>query len=120
MNVAFDEQQMIQYIREASRISKESPVVISKFVTGAREVEVDGVSDGRNVFIGAVIEHVENAGVHSGDATMSIPTITIKEGSRERIMDYARRIARDHLIISYLIIMIHVKKCSVRVITPNA
>src|SRR5437773_2562310 len=98
MNVAFDEQQMIQYIREASRISKEYPVVISKFVTGAREVEVDGVSDGRNVFIGAVIEHVENAGVHSGDATMSIPTITIKEGSRERIMDYARRIARALLI----------------------
>ena len=119
MNVAFDEQQMIQYIREASRISKEYPVVISKFVTGAREVEVDGVSDGRNVFIGAVIEHVENAGVHSGDATMSIPTITIKEGSRERIMDYARRIARALLIKGPFNIQFLVKNGEVQVIECN-
>src|SRR5438876_5654890 len=119
MNVALDEPQMIQYVREASRISKEYPVVISKFVTGAREVEVDGVSDGENVFIGAVIEHVENAGVHSGDATMSIPTLTIKDASRHRVLDYTRRIAKALAIKGPFNIQFLVKNGAVQVIECN-
>src|SRR5207237_6559686 len=82
MIVAFDERQLTEYIEQAARISRDFPVVISKFLSGAREVEVDGVCDGKNVFIGAIVEHVENAGVHSGDATMSIPTLTIGEATR--------------------------------------
>ena len=95
MNVAFNEDQLSGYIREAARVSKENPVVISKFLTGAREVEVDGVCDGSNVFIGAVMEHVENAGVHSGDATMSIPTLSISGIVRYKIISYSRRIATN-------------------------
>src|SRR5436189_4053228 len=98
MNVAFDEKQLTEYIEEAARISKDHPVVISKFLSGAREVEVDGVCDGKNVFIGAIVEHVENAGVHSGDATMSIPTLTIGEATRQRIVKYSELIARAVLI----------------------
>ncbi|MCP8322460.1 MAG: carbamoyl-phosphate synthase large subunit, partial [archaeon] len=77
MNVAFDEKQLEDYLSRATKVSKEYPVVISKFITYAKEVEVDGVCDGENVFIGAIIEHVENAGIHSGDATMCIPSINI-------------------------------------------
>ncbi len=95
MNVACDEKQLVAYIRQAARISKKYPVVISKFLNRAREVEVDAVSDGTSVFIGAIIEHVENAGVHSGDAAMSIPTTTISEEVKTRIRDYTRRIARS-------------------------
>ena len=95
MNVAFNEDQLSGYIREAARVSKENPVVISKFLTGAREVEVDGVCDGSNVFIGAVMEHVENAGVHSGDATMSLPTLSISGIVRYKIISFARKIARS-------------------------
>ncbi len=95
MNVAFNEAQLTGYIREAARVSRKNPVVISKFLTGAREVEVDGVCDGSRVFIGAVIEHVENAGVHSGDATMTIPTLSITQAVRRKILSYSRRIARS-------------------------
>ncbi len=119
MNVAFDEQELTEYVREAARISKEYPVVISKFISGAREVEVDGVSDGENVFIGAVMEHVENAGVHSGDATMSIPTITIKDASRQRVLDYSRRIARSLAIKGPFNIQFLVKNGDVQVIECN-
>src|SRR6184192_153382 len=98
MNVAFDEKQLTEYIEQAARISKDYPVVISKFQSGAREVEVDGVCDGKNVFIGAIVEHVENAGVHSGDATMSIPTLTIGEATRQRIVRYSEMIAQTLLI----------------------
>ena len=73
MRVAYSQDELKNYLVLATRISSENPVVISKFVRNAREVEVDGVSDGEDVLIGAIIEHVENAGVHSGDATMSIP-----------------------------------------------
>ena len=95
MNVAFNEPQLTGYIREAARVSRKNPVVISKFLTGAREVEVDGVCDGSRVFIGAVIEHVENAGVHSGDATMTIPTLSITGTVRKKLLSYSRKIARS-------------------------
>jgi carbamoyl-phosphate synthase large subunit len=119
MNVAVDENQLTEYVREAAKISKEYPVVISKFITGAREVEVDGVSDGENVFVGAVIEHVENAGVHSGDATMSIPTITIKEDSKKRVLEYSRKIARSLKIKGPFNIQFLVKNGDVQVIECN-
>jgi len=114
-----DEHQLTEYIREAARVSREYPVVISKFITGAREVEVDGVSDGDNVFIGAVMEHVEDAGVHSGDATMSIPTITIKEASKQRVLDYSRRIARSLKIKGPFNIQFLIKNGDVQVIECN-
>jgi carbamoyl-phosphate synthase large subunit len=94
MNVAFDEKQLEDYLKRAAKVSKEYPIVVSKFITNAKEVEVDGVCDGENVFIGAIIEHVENAGVHSGDATMSIPSINISETVKHIIRDYTRRIAK--------------------------
>src|SRR3989454_1143259 len=95
MNVAFNEAQLTGYIREAARVSRKNPVVISKFLTGAREVAVDGVCDGSRVFIGAIIEHIENAGVHSGDATMTIPTLSITGTVRRKMLSYSRRIARS-------------------------
>ncbi|UCH58170.1 MAG: carbamoyl-phosphate synthase (glutamine-hydrolyzing) large subunit [Candidatus Bathyarchaeota archaeon] len=94
MNVAQYEEQLEEYLKRAARVSKEYPVVISKFMTNSREVEVDGVCDGSNVFIGAIIEHVEDAGVHSGDATMVIPSLTLDEGVKEEIRATTRRIAK--------------------------
>src|SRR5256886_5183972 len=119
MNVAFDERQLTEYIEQAARISRDFPVVISKFLSGAREVEVDGVCDGKNVFIGALVEHVANAGVHSGDATMSIPTLTIKEATRQRIVRYSEMIAQALLIKGPFNIQFLVKNGDVQVIECN-
>src|SRR2546427_1428753 len=119
MNVAFDEGQLTEYIVQAAKISKDYPVVISKFQSGAREVEVDGVCDGKNVFIGAIVEHVENAGVHSGDATMSIPTLTIGEATRQRIIRYSDMIAQTLLIKGPFNIQFLVKNGDVQVIECN-
>jgi len=93
MNVAFNDKQLEGYLKKATKVSKEYPVVISKFMVGAKEAEVDGVCDGKSVFIGAIMEHVENAGVHSGDATICIPPISISNHVKQKIMDYTRRIA---------------------------
>src|SRR5881296_3436227 len=119
MNVAYDKSQLVGYIRQAAKISKKHPVVISKFFAGAREVEVDAVGDGTSVFIGSIIEHVENAGVHSGDATMSIPTLTISEHVKDQIRDHSRRIARSLRIRGPFNIQFLVKNQHVLVIECN-
>src|SRR4030042_1817988 len=77
MRVAYDETSLENFLKLAAKGSRAHPVVISKFIEGAKEVEVDGVSDGETCLIGAIIEHLENAGVTRGDATMTIPPQTI-------------------------------------------
>jgi carbamoyl-phosphate synthase large subunit len=119
MSVAYDESQLEDYLRKATDVSLEHPVVISKFMLNSREVEVDGVCDGENVFIGAIIEHVENAGVHSGDATMSLPAMTIDEITKEKIRRITRKIARDLLIKGPFNIQYIVKNRDVFVIECN-
>ena len=119
MSVAFDGSQLEDYLRKATEVSQEYPVVISKFMLSAREVEVDGVCDGENVFVGAIIEHVENAGVHSGDATMSIPAMTIDEITKEKMRRTPRKIARGLHIKGPFNIQYLVKNRDVYVIECN-
>jgi carbamoyl-phosphate synthase large subunit len=73
MNVAYDATMLEAYLQEASLVSAEHPVVISKFILDAKELEMDGVADKGQIVIEAIAEHVENAGIHSGDATLVIP-----------------------------------------------
>lgn len=73
MNVAYDEDSLELYLEEASLVSSEHPVVISKFILDAKELEMDGVANKGKIVIEAITEHIENAGIHSGDATLVIP-----------------------------------------------
>ncbi len=92
MRVAYTEDELEDYIKLAAKVSREHPAVISKFIENAKEVEVDGVYDGEDNIIGAIIEHVENAGVHSGDATMGIPTLTLDSDVLRTVRDYTHKI----------------------------
>lgn len=73
MNVAYDEESLEKYLQEASLVSAEHPVVMSKFILDAKELEVDGVALNGKIIINAITEHIENAGIHSGDATIVLP-----------------------------------------------
>jgi len=94
MRVAENEEELVEYVKVAAKISKDYPVVVSKFIQGAKEVEVDAVSDGRDVLIGAIIEHIELAGTHSGDATMVIPPQSLIPETISTIEDYTMRVSR--------------------------
>ncbi|MCS7141582.1 MAG: carbamoyl-phosphate synthase (glutamine-hydrolyzing) large subunit [Candidatus Nitrosocaldus sp.] len=94
MRVIWDESNLEHYLNMAAEVSPEHPVVISKFITDALEVEVDGVADGSNVLIGAIIEHVESAGTHSGDAMMVIPPWRLSSSHVQRLREYTHAIAR--------------------------
>ena len=92
MRVVFTEAELKDYLKMAAKVSREHPAVISKFIENAKEVEVDGVYDGEDNIIGAIIEHVENAGVHSGDATMGIPSLTLDSDVLRTVKDYTHKI----------------------------
>jgi carbamoyl-phosphate synthase large subunit len=94
MRTVWSSKHLKEYLEDAAKVSPEHPVVMSKFMLDAKEAEVDAVSDGNNVFIGAVIEHVEKAGVHSGDAMMCIPPRSLTPAEEALIIDYSNRIGR--------------------------
>ncbi|KAF1382425.1 hypothetical protein PFLUV_G00143650 [Perca fluviatilis] len=94
MNVVYGEEEMKRFLGEATQVSQEHPVVITKFISGAREVEVDAVAKGGKVLVHAITEHVEDAGVHSGDATLMLPTQTISQGALEKVKISTRKIAQ--------------------------
>lgn len=93
MNVAHCDQDLEEYLKSASDVSKEHPIVISKFIMEAKEIDVDAVAADGVILCMAVSEHVENAGVHSGDATLVTPPQDINEETLERIKVIARDIA---------------------------
>jgi carbamoyl-phosphate synthase large subunit len=94
MKVIWAEEQLDQYILEATNVSPDHPIVISKFLQEASEVEVDGVAGNNNVIIGSIIEHIDNAGIHSGDAMMCIPPWRLNRKTIETIIDYSERIGK--------------------------
>ncbi|HKW05025.1 MAG TPA: carbamoyl-phosphate synthase (glutamine-hydrolyzing) large subunit, partial [Nitrososphaerales archaeon] len=94
MRVIWTERHLEDFLRSAAEVSPDHPMVVSKFIQRAKEAEVDAVSDGEYVFIGAVIEHIERAGVHSGDATMRIPATGLTQEVQDKIIDYTKRIAK--------------------------
>ncbi|NXO01731.1 CPSM synthase, partial [Rhinopomastus cyanomelas] len=93
MNVVFTEEEMKKFLAEATRVSQDHPVVVTKFIEDAREVEMDAVAKEGRVVSHAVSEHVEDAGVHSGDATLVLPTQTISQGALEKVKAATRKIA---------------------------
>jgi len=93
MKVVWSQEQLKQYVQEATDVSPDHPVVISKFMLNSLEVDVDGVSNGKEVVIGAIVEHIDSAGVHSGDAMMCIPPWRLSNKIVEIINDYTKKIA---------------------------
>jgi carbamoyl-phosphate synthase large subunit len=119
MRVAYNETALENFLKLAAKVSPDHPVVISKFVNKAKEVEVDGVYDGNTCLIGSIMEHVENAGVHSGDATMSIPPHTISGEVQRKIEDATERIVKALKIKGPYNIQYLVKEGEVYVIECN-
>ena len=93
MNVAFTSEDLREYLRLASHISQEFPVVISKFHQNAKEIEIDAVADGGKILTFAITEHIENAGVHSGDSTIVLPPQKVNSETLEKIKKIAQMLS---------------------------
>ena len=94
MEVVFDEGELDRYMRDAVRVSNESPVLLDRFLDDAIEVDVDAVCDGQDVLIGGIMEHIEQAGVHSGDSACSLPPYTLSPAVQDRMREQMAKMAR--------------------------
>merc|ERR1711935_784344 len=94
MNVAWNDEQLKAFLNEAATVSKDHPVVISDFIEGACEIEMDGVAKDGVIIAAAIHEHIENAGVHSGDATLVLPPQGLTAYQKERVRDASRKIVK--------------------------
>lgn len=119
MKVVWGEQQLEQFLTEATNVNPDHPVVISKFLQEAAEVEVDAVAAGNEIIIGSLIEHIDNAGIHSGDAIMCIPPWRLDRKTIETITDYSIRIGKAINIKGPFNIQYLVKDDEVSVIEAN-
>jgi carbamoyl-phosphate synthase large subunit len=119
MNVVRSAGQLHAFLQEATEVNKEHPVVISKFITGARELEIDAVADKGEVVCYAITEHVENAGVHSGDATMVFPPQRTYIETMRRVKSIAREIAEVLRISGPFNIQFIAKDNEIKVIECN-
>ncbi|WP_456323529.1 carbamoyl-phosphate synthase large subunit [Hydrogenimonas sp.] len=93
MRIVYGEEELRTYMDEAVSVSNESPVLIDKFLDHAIELDVDAISDGKDVYIGAIMQHIEEAGIHSGDSACSLPTISISDKLLEDVENQTKAIA---------------------------
>ncbi len=93
MEIVYNEAELETYMRSATKVSKKRPILVDKYLTNAVEIDVDAVCDGTDVYVGGILEHIEEAGVHSGDATMVLPPITLGPETMSEIRDTTRKVA---------------------------
>ena len=119
MSIASDDKELELYLKKAADVSKEHPVVISKFITNAKEIEIDAVAQNGEVIIYAISEHIENAGVHSGDATMVLPPQYTYLETIKKIKETTKKIAKALKITGPFNIQFIAKDNQIKVIECN-
>jgi carbamoyl-phosphate synthase large subunit len=119
MEIVYDEDTLERYINEALEVSPEKPILIDKFLEDAIEVEVDALCDGEEVVIGGIMEHIEEAGVHSGDSACVLPPVSLDDATIQTIVDYTRKMALSLNVIGLINIQYAVKDDVVYVLEAN-
>ncbi|MEN6593276.1 MAG: carbamoyl-phosphate synthase large subunit [Methanobacterium sp.] len=109
MEIVYDDLELKEYMKEAVRISPEHPILVDKFLEDAIEIDVDALCDGEDVFIGGIMEHIEEAGVHSGDSACVIPPQSIHPDVIEKIKEYTTKLALELNVIGLMNIQYAVK-----------
>lgn len=119
MEIVYDEKTLRAYVAGAVVISNEKPILIDKFLENAIEVEVDAISDGEEVFLPAIMEHIEYAGIHSGDSACVIPTRNISEKNIKIIEDFTKKIAIAFNVIGLMNIQYAIYEDTVYILEAN-
>ncbi len=102
MEIVHDEKDLVRYMTEAVKVSNESPVLLDRFLDDAVEVDVDAICDGEDVLIGGIMEHIEQAGVHSGDSACSLPPYTLSAEIQDRIRVQMKQLAHGIGVIGLM------------------
>jgi len=123
MEIVYNDEELAEYMKIAINVSEDEvgkhPILVDKFISDATECEVDAVCDGKDVLIGAIIEHIEEAGIHSGDSAAVIPPQTLSKNVIEGIKEYTKKIALGLKTIGMINIQYAVKDEKIYVIEAN-
>ena len=119
MEVVYDDESMSDYMKAAVGVTPDRPILIDRFLNNALECESDAISDGTHAFVPAVMEHIELAGVHSGDSACIIPSVHISEENVRLIKEYTRRIAEEMHVKGLMNMQYAIEKGKVYVLEAN-
>ena len=119
MEVVYDDASMADYMKAAVGVTPDRPILIDRFLNNALECEADAISDGTHAFVPAVMEHVELAGVHSGDSACIIPSVHISEENVKTIKEYTRKIAEEMHVKGLMNMQYAIEKGKVYVLEAN-
>ncbi|HWH60370.1 MAG TPA: carbamoyl-phosphate synthase large subunit [Terriglobales bacterium] len=112
MVIAYDEETVVRYMKEAVEYSQDRPVLIDHFLEDAIEVDVDALSDGEDVVIGGIMQHIEEAGIHSGDSSCVLPAVDIPEHLLDRMREYTFKLARALKVVGLMNVQFAIPRTS--------
>ena len=119
MEIVHDKSQLEKFIKEAFKASEQNPILIDKFIENAMEVDVDAISDGKDVYVAGIMQHIEEAGIHSGDSACCLPPISIKDNLLKEIKIQTRKLALALKVKGFLNIQYAIKNDEIFVIEVN-
>ena len=119
MEIVYDEKALEEYMREAVEVSPAHPVLIDKFIEDAIEVDVDAVADGKRCVVGGIMEHIEEAGVHSGDSSCSLPPYTLSEKIIEELKRQTYALAEELKVVGLINIQFAIKNEEIYILEVN-
>ena len=119
MEVIYDEQLLREYVAKAVGVTPDRPLYLDRFLCHAMECEADALSDGKDVFIPAIMQHIELAGIHSGDSACVLPPVTIPEDAKATILEYTRKIASELKVVGLMNMQFAIENGKVYVIEAN-
>jgi carbamoyl-phosphate synthase large subunit len=119
MEVVYEEARLRDWMRESAHVSPDHPILIDKFLEDALEIDVDALSDGHDVLIGGVMEHIEKAGIHSGDSACALPPYSIGDDQVERLRAQTRALALELGVVGLLNIQFAIKSDTIYVLEVN-
>ncbi len=119
MEIVYEKNQLRNFVDEAFKVAEENPILIDKFINHAMEVDVDAISDGKQVHVAGIMQHIEEAGIHSGDSACSLPPISIKPYLIKKIENQTKKLALALKVKGFMNIQFAIKKDEIFVIEVN-
>ena len=119
MEIVYNEDELKRYMREAVQVSNDSPILLDHFLNAAIEMDVDAVSDGKEVVIGAIMQHIEQAGVHSGDSACCLPPYSISKEDQDAMREMVKRMALELGVIGLMNVQLALQDGEIYIIEVN-
>ena len=119
MEIVYEKDQLKEFVEEAFRASENNPILIDKFINNAMEVDVDAISDGKEVFVAGIMQHIEEAGIHSGDSACCLPPVAIKKELIEEIKNQTKKLALALKVKGFMNVQYAIKNDEIFIIEVN-